>query len=85
MVRKKDKDEIVAPVPDGVNCDETVCTLPVDIQNDEYHGMGGSYIIDPATGKRTRVEGPSVGADGIRPATDPETEIIEEDKADEIE
>lgn len=27
------------------------------IPEDEYHGMGGSYVIDPATGKRTRVAG----------------------------
>lgn len=29
-----------------------------DVQNDEYHGMGGSYVIDPETGKRVRVAGP---------------------------
>ncbi len=23
---------------------------------DEFHGMGGSYVIDPKTGKRTLVE-----------------------------
>lgn len=27
-----------------------------DIQDDEYRGMGGSYIFDPVTGKRTRNE-----------------------------
>lgn len=30
--------------------------IPVD----EYHGMGGSYVIDPETGKRTRVSGPDL-------------------------
>lgn len=28
------------------------------IASDEYSGLGGSYVFDPATGKRTRVEGP---------------------------
>ncbi|MCE7915421.1 MAG: hypothetical protein DYH15_12280 [Nitrosomonas sp. PRO4] len=27
----------------------------VDIQNDEFRGHGGSYVFDPATGKRTPV------------------------------
>lgn len=58
---------------------------PVDIQNDEYRGMGGSYIIDPATGKRTRVEGPDVGADNIRPEAEPAIDINQEEKADESE
>lgn len=72
-------------VPDGVICDETVCTLPVDIQDDEHRGVGGSYIFDPATGKRTRIEEPAhetnanVGADSIRPA-----DVTETEKADEI-
>lgn len=26
---------------------------------DEYAGQGGSYILDPKTGKRTRVEDPT--------------------------
>ncbi|WP_439685103.1 hypothetical protein MNJPNG_06370 [Cupriavidus oxalaticus] len=30
----------------------------VAIASDEYSGLGGSYVFDPATGKRTRVEGP---------------------------
>lgn len=25
---------------------------------DEYHGQGGSYIFNPATGQRTRAEEP---------------------------
>lgn len=33
---------------------------PVDVQNDEYRGMGGSYVFDPATGKRTRIAGPGL-------------------------
>lgn len=56
----------------------------VDIQDDEHRGVGGSYIFDPATGKRTRVEEPApeennVGADHIRPA-----DVTETEKADEI-
>lgn len=31
-----------------------------DVQNDEFRGMGGSYVIDPATGKRVRVAGPEL-------------------------
>lgn len=82
MVRKKDKDETAAQVPDGVNCDETVCTLPADIQNDEFRGMGGSYIVDPATGKRVRVAGPNVVADEQESGAIVTTET---EKADEIE
>jgi hypothetical protein len=26
---------------------------------DEFHGIGGSYILDPKTGKRTQVEKPT--------------------------
>lgn len=37
----------------GVASEETA----IDIQDDEYRGMGGSYILDPKTGKRTRAEG----------------------------
>lgn len=33
---------------------------PPAIPVDEYHGMGGSYVIDPATGKRIRVAGPGM-------------------------
>lgn len=31
-------------------------SLPVD----EFHGVAGSYLYDPATGKRTRVDGPDL-------------------------
>ena len=31
-------------------------TEPDAIPVDEYHGQGGSYILDVKTGKRTRVE-----------------------------
>lgn len=65
-----------AEIPPGVSCDETVCKLPVD----EYHGIGGSYVIDSLTGKRT-----PLGADRIRPETATGTETTEEEKADEIE
>ncbi len=36
------------------------------IQQDQYHGVGGSYRVDPRTGIRTRVEGPSL-ADDVQP------------------
>lgn len=29
-----------------------------EIPVDEYHGMGGSYVIDSGTGRRVRVAGP---------------------------
>lgn len=45
-----------------------------EIPVDEYHGMGGSYVIDPETGKRARVAGP---------ITEP-TAANEEEKANEI-
>lgn len=28
---------------------------------DEFHGVGGSYTLDPATGKRTQVARPTIG------------------------
>jgi len=28
-------------------------------ERDEYEGQGGSYTVDPATGKRTRIEEPT--------------------------
>lgn len=57
---------------------------PVDIQDDEHRGVGGSYIFDPATGKRTRIEEPApaepnVETDYIRPA-----DVTKTEKADEI-
>lgn len=30
---------------------------------DEFHGVGGSYTLDPKTGKRTRVEEPTRAAE----------------------
>lgn len=66
MVKKKDKGGMPVPVPDA----KTPPAIPVD----EWHGMGGSYILDQASGKRIRIEGPAVGADSARPAEQPETE-----------
>lgn len=57
----------------------------IDIQNDEFRGVGGSYIRDAATGMRTRIAGPDVGADGIRPKSEPETETGTEALAHESE
>lgn len=66
MVKKITNNKTAVPVPDA----EKHPAIPVD----EYHGMGGSYVIDPATGTRIRIEGPAVGADSIRPDEQPETE-----------
>lgn len=32
-------------------------------QRDQYHGVGGSYRVDPFTGERTRVAGPGMADD----------------------
>jgi hypothetical protein len=29
-------------------------------KNDPYEGVGGSYVVDPKTGERKRVEGPAL-------------------------
>lgn len=52
MVRRKDSDKMTVPVPDA----KTPPSIPID----EFHGMGGSYVLDPSIGKRTRVEGPKL-------------------------
>lgn len=57
----------------------------IDIHDDEYRGVGGCYVVDPATGKRTRIAGPDVGADDIRPNGEPETETGTEALAHESE
>ncbi|MDE2388926.1 MAG: hypothetical protein KGN35_07590 [Betaproteobacteria bacterium] len=75
MVKIKDKDEIAVPV--GANNHSPVQTPAVPI--DEYHGMGGSYILDPAIGKRVRVV--AVG----EPLRDNEGAINQEEKAHESE
>lgn len=52
--------------------------IPVD----EYHGMGGSYVIDPETCKRTRVAGPDLDD---APAEELDTQSMDaEDLTDEI-
>lgn len=28
-------------------------------ERDEFHGVGGSYLLDPKTGKRTQIEKPT--------------------------
>lgn len=55
MVRRKDSDKMKVPVPDVA--EQSPKQAPV-IPIDEFHGIGGSYVIDPVTGKRTRVAGP---------------------------
>lgn len=55
---------------------------------DEYHGQGGSYLLDPKTGKRTLIERtepaqpsdpqPEVASNGSDPqTTDPSQEGID--------
>ena len=52
---KKDKPQrITAEAAQKV--EEQQVKIPVD----EWHGMGGSYVIDPETGKRVRVAGPDL-------------------------
>ncbi len=68
MAKKKDPEQTEQP--------------PVDIQDDEFRGMGGSYIVDPATGKRVRVAGQDVVADEQVSGAIVTTEM---EKADEIE
>lgn len=77
MARKDTSSTLLIKTPDP--------NLVADIQDDEHRGVGGSYIFDPATGKRTRIEElaapeeTNVGADHIRPA-----DVTETEKADEI-
>ena len=44
------------PEPDANPVDAAVNTT----QPDEFHGMGGSYILDVKTGKRRRVDAPAI-------------------------
>lgn len=54
-------------------------------QQDQYHGVGGSYRVDPHTGIRTRVEGPplpdAAGADSHPPAAAAEVLPLAGDQA----
>jgi hypothetical protein len=68
-VKKKNKDEISVRVPES----EARSAIPID----EFHGMGGSYILDPVAGKRTRAAGPSEQAAIEQSATEqPEVEAL---------
>lgn len=40
-----------------------------DIQPDEFHGVGGSYVIDPDTGKRTPAPKAQPQPDAPAPST----------------
>lgn len=40
-------------------------------QLDEFHGQGGSYVLDPKTGKRTLVERTQEAAEAISPSPSP--------------
>ncbi len=46
--------------------------LAVDIQNDEFRGIGGSYVFDSATGKRQRVAGPDLNDQAASQQTETE-------------
>lgn len=70
MVKRKDSDKMQVPVGANNHSPVQAPAIPVD----EFHGMGGSYILDPVAGTRIRVAGPAAGADGIRPNEQPETE-----------
>lgn len=76
MGKTKDKDETPVPVPQA----ET--EAQPDIQNDEFRGHGGSYVFDPVTGKRTRVEGQEIAGKNDHPpvrndqSAQPETEAV---------
>lgn len=42
------------------------------MHNDKFAGQGGSYVLDPKTNKRTRVEEPTTGyARTTKPGTEP--------------
>lgn len=60
---------------------------PIDIQDDEFRGIGGSYIRDPLTGKRTRVveAGESLRDNDGTDRVSQKTVTTETEKADEIE
>lgn len=52
MAKDQKPTEAIEPQPDTSS---TEAMMQV-IATDEFAGQGGSYIYDPATGKRTRVE-----------------------------
>ena len=79
MPTRKVSNNLTAELPRSLVINQKT---PVDIQDDEFRGMGGSYIVDPATGKRVRVAGPDVGADEQESGAIVTTET---EKADEIE
>jgi hypothetical protein len=48
---------------------------------DEYHGQGGSYIVDPKTGRRRRAE--PATADAVGPALAPPATVAAPESAPE--
>lgn len=45
------------------------------MQYDEFHGIGGQYVEDPKTGKRTLVQRTEERAEPTAPAVVEDTEI----------
>jgi hypothetical protein len=64
MARNKNQKQGVSDTPEQP---------AVDIQNDEHRGVGGSYIFDPVTGKRTRVAGPDLDQPAAGQVAQPES------------
>ncbi|MDD3675805.1 hypothetical protein [Thauera propionica] len=50
--KRKPGEQLVAPLPATLVQPRRGATAPADA----YAGQGGSYVLDPATGKRTLVE-----------------------------
>ena len=73
MARKETSSNLLIKTPDQ--------NPGVDIQDDEFRGVGGSYVLDPATGKRTRLAGPGLIT---APPADEQTSTEMGGMADEI-
>jgi hypothetical protein len=54
MPTRKVSNNLTAELPQSLVINRPA---PVDVQDDEYRGVGGSYIVDPETGKRVKVSG----------------------------
>lgn len=52
MAKNKDKPDLATDHQNGSD--------QIDFQSDEFRGLGGSYVVDPDTGKRQRVSGPEL-------------------------
>jgi hypothetical protein len=45
------------------------------MEHDEFHGIGGQYVVDPKTGKRKLVGRTEERAEPVAPAVVADTEI----------